>query len=175
MAIVPYKDKKPKVHESCFIAPDSWVIGDVRLAESVSIFFGVVIRGDIEAIEVGERTNIQEHALLHTSHGRTPCCVGSNVTIGHRAILHGCTVNDNCIIGMGSTILDQSIIPAFSIVGANSLITEGKTFPERSLIIGSPAKAVRTLTDEEILHIKHSADSYVETGRNYHEYFLLQP
>jgi carbonic anhydrase/acetyltransferase-like protein (isoleucine patch superfamily) len=175
MAIIPYQAKKPLVHESCFIAPDSWIIGDVKLGQHVSVFFGSVLRGDIEAISVGDNTNIREHSLLHTSHGRTPCIVGAEVTIGHRAIIHGCTIGDSCIIGMGATILDEAVIPKHCIVGANSLVTEGKTFPERSLILGSPAKAVRPLTDAEILHIAQSARGYVETGKTLSEFFLNQP
>jgi carbonic anhydrase/acetyltransferase-like protein (isoleucine patch superfamily) len=175
MAIIPYQGKKPSVKESNFIAPDSWIIGDVTLGENVSIFFGSVLRGDIQAISVGDNTNIQEHSLLHTSHGRTPCIVGKNVTVGHRAILHGCSIGDNCIIGMGSTILDEAVIPNNCIVGANSLVTEGKTFPEKSLILGSPAKAVRTLTENDLEQIQQSVKFYLETGKNLHEFFLEHP
>lgn len=154
----------PKIAKVHFIAPDAHIIGDVHLDEEISIFSGAVLRGDINAIIVGKRTNIQEHSLLHTSHGRSPCEIGEGVTIGHRAIIHGAKVHSNCLIGMGSIILDDSEIHEYSLVGAGALITEGKSFPARSLILGSPAKAVRTLSDQEIDSIKAASNSYVQTG-----------
>lgn len=172
MPIIPFQNHKPKVPESLFLAPDAWITGQVTIGEEVSIFFGAVLRGDVEKISVGRGTNIQEHAMLHTSHGLGDCTVGEYVTIGHRAIIHGCTVGNNCIIGMGSTILDGAEIGDNSIVGANSLVTLNKKFPPRSMIMGSPAKVVRELTDGEIAQIRQSALEYIQVGKTYLDYFL---
>lgn len=171
MPTIPYLSKSPSIAQHCFIAPDAWVIGDVTVGNHVSIFFGVTIRGDIQPISIGEGSNVQEGALLHTSYEFDPLAVGANVTVGHRAILHGCTIGDACIIGMGSTILDNAKIGKGSIVGANSLVPKGKVFPPRSLIIGSPAKLIRQITDEEFASILDSAARYTTTGATYHEYF----
>lgn len=159
--------RSPQIHKSAFIAPDAQVIGDVILEEDTTVLFGVVLRGDLLQIKVGARSNIQEHSCLHTSHGRTPTIICSDVTIGHRVIVHGATVSSRVIVGMGSIILDEAVIGEDSIVGAGSLITEGKRFPPKSLILGSPAKVVRELSDEEIKYIKFSVASYVKTGRMY--------
>ena len=167
MAIIPYKNIHPKIDESCFIAPESWITGDVRIGKNVSIFFGAVLRGDILPITVGDETNIQEHAVIHSSHGRSPTSIGNQVTIGHRAIVHGCTIGNTCIIGMGSIILDEAVIGDNCLVGAGSVVTERKKFPAGSLIIGSPAKVVRSLEPKELEHLQASAAGYVETGRNY--------
>ena len=132
MAVISFADKTPQIAAPHFIAPDAWVIGDVTIAGLVSIFFHAVLRGDIEPISVGEGSNIQEHAMLHTSRGLGPCTVGKNVTIGHRAIIHGCTIEDSCIIGMGSVILDGAVIGKNSIVGAQALVeslTQNGWFP----------------------------------------------
>lgn len=171
MAIIPFKDKSPNVGKELFLAPDAWLIGDVTIGDSVSIFFGVVLRGDINPIKVGSGSNIQEHATLHTSWGLGPCVVGSHVTVGHGAILHGCTVEDHCIIGMGSTILDNAVIGTNSLVGANALVTMNTVIPPRSLVVGSPAKVVRQLTDKELDEIRRSAKSYQEKGAWYQKYF----
>lgn len=172
MPIIPFKDKKPKVTDSLFLAPDAWITGDVTVGENCTILFGAVLRGDIQPIRIGSGSNIQDHAMLHSSNGLQDCIVGEHVTVGHHAILHGCTVSSHCIIGMGSTILDGAVIGEYSIVGANSLVSMNKKFPPRSLILGSPAKVVRELTEADIELIKDSARHYVETGRTYLEYFL---
>lgn len=171
MPIIPYLSKKPTIPPDSFIAPDAWVIGDVVVGRNTSIFFGVSIRGDIQPIQIGDGTNIQEGAVLHTSYEYNPLTVGQNVTVGHRVILHGCTVHDSCIIGMGSTILDNAVIGEGSIVGANSLVPKGKIFPPRSLIMGSPAKLVRQTTDGEFTAVIDSAKRYQATGKTYLEYF----
>lgn len=160
-------NRVPKAGKELFLAPDAWVIGDVEVGDNVSIFFGAVLRGDILPIRVGSGTNIQEHSILHTSQGRTPTLVGEMVTIGHRAIIHGASVGDRSIIGMGSIILDEAVIGEESIVGAGSVVTTKKVFPPRSMIIGSPAKVVRSLTDEEVLFLKQSAANYIEAGKFY--------
>jgi len=160
----PYKDKKPDVGKAVFIAWSAEVIGDVVMDEGSSVFFGARIRGDIGPIRIGKDTNIQDNAVLHISHG-VPCVIGDMVTVGHNAILHSCTVEENCVIGMGSIVLDGAVIQKDSIVGAGALVTGGKTFPPRSLILGSPAKSVRELTDEEIEESRLHTRRYVETAR----------
>ncbi len=173
--IIPYKEIYPKLKDNIFIAPDAWIIGDVTIDEEVSIFYGAVLRGDILPIKIGKCSNIQEHSVLHTSRGRVPTIVGENVTVGHRAILHGCTVNNNCLIGMGAIILDEAVIEENCLIGAGSMVTEGKRIPKNSLAFGSPAKVIRELTTEEILNIKNSAEAYKKVGKNSLEYFTRVP
>jgi carbonic anhydrase/acetyltransferase-like protein (isoleucine patch superfamily) len=144
-----------------WIAPDAHVIGRVRLGTDVSIWFGSVLRGDNELIDIGDRTNVQEGCMLHTDPG-FPMTIGPDCTVGHHAILHGCTVGPTALIGMGATLLNGARIGAGSIVGANALVTEGKEFPDNSLIIGSPAKAVRTLDAEAAEKLRGTARHYVQ-------------
>lgn len=151
---------------SFWIAPDAHVIGRVRLGRDVGIWFGAVLRGDNEAIEVGDGTNIQEGAVLHTDMGY-PMRLGLGCTIGHRAILHGCTLGDHVLVGMGATVLNGARIGAGSLVGANALVTEGKVFPERSLIVGSPAKAVRELDDAAVPGLRRTAEGYVRNWQRF--------
>lgn len=166
-----FKQNSPTIHESAWVASDAWIIGDVCLEPEVSVFFGAVVRGDIMPIRVGKQTNIQEHSMLHTSYGRGACIVGEQVTIGHRAILHGCTVEDRCLIGMGAIVLDDAIIGEGSLVGAGAVVTEGKKFPPRSLILGTPAKVVRELTDSDFEGILKNAANYVIKGAEYSKLF----
>ncbi|MEG3164200.1 gamma carbonic anhydrase family protein [Sphingomonas sp. PB2P19] len=151
---------------SAWIAPSADVIGDSRLGEGVSVWFGAVIRADNTPILVGAGTNVQEGAMLHSDPG-SPLTIGEGVTIGHHAILHGCTIGNNVLIGMGATVLNDAVISADSLVGAGALVTEGKTFPAASLIVGVPAKAVRTLTPEQIGALKRSAAAYRARGAAY--------
>lgn len=144
-----------------WLAPSANVIGDVALGENVSVWFGAVIRGDNERITIGARTNIQDGAVLHSDPG-SPLTIGASCTVGHRAILHGCTIADHVLIGMGATVLNGAVIGSNSIVGANALVTQGKHFEANSLIVGAPARAVRLLSDEEIASIAESAEEYVE-------------
>ncbi|WP_420100609.1 gamma carbonic anhydrase family protein [Bosea sp. (in: a-proteobacteria)] len=143
-----------------WLAPDAHVIGRVRLSEEVGIWFGAVLRGDNEWIEIGAGSNIQEGCALHTDMG-FPMTIGAGCTIGHRAILHGCTIAENSLIGMGATVLNGARIGRNSLVGANALVTEGKEFPDNSLIVGSPARAIRTLDDKAADGIAASAKAYV--------------
>lgn len=149
---------------SAWIAPSADVIGDARLAADVSVWFGVVIRADNTPIAIGARSNIQEGSMLHSDPG-SPLAIGTSVTVGHHAILHGCTIGDNCLIGMGATILNNAVIPENCLIGAGALVTEAKTFPPGSLIVGAPARAVRELTPEQIAAITRSADHYVVRGK----------
>ena len=143
-----------------WVAPDAHVIGRVRLAAGVGIWFGAVLRGDNEAIDIGAGSNVQEGAMLHTDMG-FPMTIGADVTVGHHAILHGCTVGDGALIGMGATVLNGARIGAGCLVGANALVTEGKVFPDGSLIVGSPAKAVRQLDTAAMAALRDGARRYV--------------
>jgi carbonic anhydrase/acetyltransferase-like protein (isoleucine patch superfamily) len=149
-----------------WVAPDAAVIGQVVLGEDASIWFGAVVRGDNHPLVIGARTNIQDQSVLHTDEG-VPLTLGEGVTVGHRAVLHGCTVHDNSLIGIGATVLNGAVIARDCLVGAHALITEGKAFPERSLIIGSPAKVARPLTDEEVAMLAWSAAHYVGNWKRF--------
>lgn len=149
-----------------WLAPDAHVIGRVRLAAGVGIWFGAVLRGDNEWIEIGEDSNVQEGCVFHTDMG-FPLTVGARCTIGHRAILHGCTIGENSLVGMGATVLNGAKIGRNSLVGANALVTEGKEFPDNSLIVGAPAKAIRTLDDKAAAGITASAAGYAKRWRQF--------
>ncbi len=149
-----------------WIAPNAFVIGNVIMKKGTSVWFGTTIRGDNETVTIKEGTNIQENTILHTDLG-FPIEIGKNCTIGHKAMLHGCVIEDNTLIGMGSTILNGARIAKNCLVGACSLVTEGKTFPENSLIMGSPAKVVRQLTEKEIEGITKSAEWYQKNMRRF--------
>jgi carbonic anhydrase/acetyltransferase-like protein (isoleucine patch superfamily) len=149
-----------------WIAPGAHVIGNILLAEDVGIWFGAVLRGDNELISVGARSNLQENAMLHTDMG-FPLSIGSDCTIGHHAILHGCTIGDNSLVGMGATILNGAKIGKNSLVGANALVTEGKEFPDNSLIVGSPARAIRTLDYAAAVRLTASAAGYVANWKRF--------
>ncbi|WP_460451855.1 gamma carbonic anhydrase family protein [Alsobacter sp. SYSU BS001988] len=149
-----------------WIAPDAHVIGAVELGEEASIWFGSVLRGDNELIRLGARSNIQEHSLLHTDMGY-PMDIGADVTVGHHAILHGCTVGEGALIGMGATVLNGARIGRGSLVGANALVTEGKEFPEFSLIVGAPARAIRTLDEAAVARLRATAAHYVDNWRRF--------
>ena len=149
-----------------WVAPDANVIGNVTLGEDVGIWFGATLRGDNEAIIVGARSNIQEGVVVHTDPGK-PVIIGEGCTIGHGAIIHGCTIGDNSLIGMGATVLNGAIIGKKCLVGANALVTEGKVYPDNSLIVGSPAKALRELDDAAIEGLKLSAESYVRNWQRF--------
>lgn len=156
----------PEIDPESWIAPNAVVIGQVKLAKNASIWWNCTVRGDTDRLIIGENSNIQDGSVLHTDEG-VPMHIGRGVTVGHLVMLHGCTVGDNCLIGIGSVILNRAEIGANSIVGANSLVPEGKVYPERSLILGSPAKVVRQLTDEEVARLQHSAAHYVKNAQRY--------
>ena len=160
-------DREPVFEgDNHFIADGARIIGNVRLKADSSIWFNCVLRGDNDWIEVGERSNVQDGSVLHTDPG-WPLTIGRGVTIGHKAMLHGCTIDANTLIGIGSIILNGAVIGSNCIVGANSLVTENKVFPDGSLILGSPARAVRGLSDAEITAIAESADHYVANAERY--------
>jgi carbonic anhydrase/acetyltransferase-like protein (isoleucine patch superfamily) len=149
-----------------WLAPDASVIGNVELSDDVGIWFGAVLRGDNEPIVIGARSNIQEGVMVHTDPGY-PVTIGSDCTIGHHAIIHGCTIGDNSLVGMGATILNGAKIGRNCLVGANALVTEGREFPDNSLIVGSPAKAIRTLDEDAVARLRDSALRYVENWKRF--------
>jgi len=168
MPVYSLDGHKPELadEESGWIAPDASVIGKVSLGKDVGIWFGAVLRGDNEPITIGDRSNLQEHVVVHTDPG-CPVTVGEGCTIGHRALLHGCTIRDNSLIGMGAIILNRAVIGKNCLVGAGALVTEGKVFPDGSLIVGSPAKVVRQLDEAAIEQLKGSAERYVRNARRF--------
>jgi carbonic anhydrase/acetyltransferase-like protein (isoleucine patch superfamily) len=157
-------NKIPNVKDAAFIAWNAEVSGDVVLGEDANVWFGSAVRGDIMPIRIGQKTNIQDNATVHVDYD-APCTIGNGVTIGHNAVIHGCTVEDGCLVGMGAVILSRAVIGKESVVGAGSLVTEGKTFPPRSLIMGSPAKFVRTLDDGAVERTRKNSESYVKLAK----------
>lgn len=159
-------DKTPEVSKSVFVAPNATVLGDVAIGDASGVWFGAVVRGDSNRIRIGSRTNIQDLCVLHVD-GHNDLMIGDDVTVGHRAILHGCRISDRVLIGMGATVMNGAMIGSDSIVGAGALVTEGTEIPPGSLVIGFPAKVKRSLTDEEITLIRRSAEHYAEYAQMY--------
>ena len=166
MAIYQLGEHAPEIDPSAYVADSASVIGKVTVEANASVWFGVTIRGDNERITIGENSNVQEGSVMHTDMG-FPLLLGKNVTVGHQAMLHGCTVGDGALIGIQAVVLNGARIGKGCLVGAGALVTEGKEFPDHSLILGSPAKAVRTLTEEELLRLQGNADGYAERGRRF--------
>ena len=166
MAIYQLDNIAPSIASSAWVAESAQVIGDVTLGESCSVWFGVVVRGDTESITVGKGSNIQDGSVLHADPGM-PLVIGEGVTVGHQVMLHGCTIGDNTLIGIQAVVLNGAKIGKNSLVGAGSLVTEGKEFPDGSMIFGSPAKAVRELTLEQIDGLKITARHYVDNASRY--------
>jgi carbonic anhydrase/acetyltransferase-like protein (isoleucine patch superfamily) len=166
MAIYEFEGVSPGVPESAWVAGSAEVIGDVVLGEEVSIWFGVVVRGDTAAIRIGARTNVQDLSVVHADLG-IPLTIGEGVTVGHKAMLHGCTVGDHSLIGIGAVVLNGAKIGKGSLVGAGAVVTEGSEFPDGSVIIGTPAKAVRTLTPEQSQGLRLNAQHYVDNAKRF--------
>jgi len=160
------EDKKPKNSGENWVAPNAVIIGDVTLEKNTSIWFNVTLRGDIENIHIGEGSNVQDGSVLHTDPGY-PLKIGKNVTIGHLVMLHGCTIGDNSLIGIGAVILNNAKIGNNCIIGAKALITENKDIPDNSLVVGSPGRVIRKLTEEEIIAVKDNAIRYQENWKKY--------
>ena len=165
--ILPHHGAWPKIDPSAFIAPSADIIGEVAIGAESSIWFQCVVRGDVESVTIGKRTNIQDLTMLHVDRRDCPLVIGDEVTVGHRVILHGCTVGNRVLIGMGAIVMNEAVIGDDSIVAAGALVTEGKIFPPKSLIIGSPAKALRELKPEELEFLTKSANNYVGDSREY--------
>jgi len=159
-------EQKPNIADGVFVAPSAVLIGDVKLHPDSSIWFGAVLRGDIERITIGRGSNIQDGTVCHTD-PTNPCTVGEYVTVGHMAMLHGCAIGDNSLIGIGATLMNGSAVGKECIVGAHSLITEGKQFPDGVVIMGSPAKVVRELNDDDRAKLRANAERYVRRARRY--------
>jgi carbonic anhydrase/acetyltransferase-like protein (isoleucine patch superfamily) len=157
----------PRVHPTAYIDESAQVIGDVEIGEEGSVWMSVVIRGDVNRIRIGRRTNVQDGTVVHVMKDTHPTSLGDNITIGHAAVIHGCTIEDRCLIGMGAILLNGSHIGSESIVAAGTLVVEGMRVPPRSLVMGSPAKVRRELTDEEVATIQMYADRYVLYRRDY--------
>ena len=167
IGIIPYKDRKPKLHASVFVADGAKIIGDVIIGKRSSVWYNVVIRGDVNFIHIGSYTNIQDNAVLHVTSKTSPLNIGSRITIGHNAVLHGCSIDDHCLIGMGAIVLDRAHVHQNSMVAAGSVVLEGFDVPEGMLVAGIPAKIKRALTEEEKLYIGQSAADYVDYVQGY--------
>ena len=166
MAIYELDGVAPHVSASAWVADNAQVIGRVALADDASVWFGVVIRGDTETIRVGKGSNIQDMSVLHADVGM-PLTIGEGVTVGHKVMLHGCTIGDNSLVGIGAVVLNGARIGRHCLVGAGALVTEGKEFPDGSLIVGSPARAVRQLTPEQVAGLGKSAQSYIDNAQRF--------
>jgi len=168
MAIIrPFGGKTPAVHPTAFVAEGAVVIGDVEVGERSSIWFGCAVRGDVNQVRIGARTNIQDLTVLHVTSKTHPTHVGDEVTVGHRVVLHGCTIKDRCLVGIGSVVMDGAVVGPESVVGAGALVPPGMVVPPRTLVMGAPAKVKRDLTVEEIEALRRSADNYVEYTARY--------
>ncbi|HLR80999.1 MAG TPA: gamma carbonic anhydrase family protein [Bacillota bacterium] len=166
--IYRYKDHSPTIHETAFIADGARVIGNVEIGAYSSIWFNVVLRGDEGPIRIGQRCNIQENTMCHLYEG-FPLTLEDEVSIGHHAIVHGCTLKKGVLVGMGATVLDGAEIGEYSIIGANTLVPSGKVIPPRSLVLGSPGKVVRTLTDRDLQMIEETIETYARNGQEYQQ------
>ncbi|HEX3141745.1 MAG TPA: gamma carbonic anhydrase family protein [Rhizobacter sp.] len=166
MALYQLGDETPDIADTAWVADSAQVMGAVTLAENASVWFGAVLRGDTERITIGKNSNVQDGTVVHADRGY-PVTLADNVTVGPQVMLHGCTIGEGSLIGIGAVVLNGAKIGKHCLVGASALITEGKEFPDGSMIIGSPAKAVRMLTPEQIEGVKHSALHYVENARRF--------
>lgn len=167
--IYEFLNARPEFDESCFIAPSADVIGDVRIGSESSIWFHATVRGDVNFIDIGSRSNIQDNACVHVTNQSAPTIIGDQVTVGHSAVIHGCIIHDRVLVGINSVILDHAVIEPDCIIGAGSLVTPGKTMPSGCLCVGSPAKPVRELTDSERTSLTRHAENYVTYMRAYQQ------
>src|SRR5512134_3805084 len=165
--ILPYDGKAPRVAASAFLAEGSVVVGDVAIGEESSVWFQTVVRGDVNHIRIGARTNVQDHSVVHVTGGTHPTVIGDDVTVGHRVVLHGCTVKDRCLVGIGAIVLDGAVLEAESMVGAGALVPPGMVVPSGKLVLGSPARVKRDLTAEEIAFFRNSAARYAGYAARY--------
>ncbi len=168
MGIVrPFGGKAPQLHDSVFAVESAVVVGDVEIGEHTSLWFGAIVRGDVNFIRIGARTNIQDHSVLHVTSRTHPTIVGDDVTIGHRVTLHGCTVKDRCLIGIGSVVMDGAVVGEDAMVGAGALVPPNMIVPKGTLALGSPARVKRDLTADEIAFLRTSAQNYVRYAQQY--------
>ena len=172
--IFPYEGRYPEIHPSAFITDDVTIIGDVHIAEDVSVWFGTVIRGDVHRVTIGARSNIQDNCTLHETWQKYPLVIGADVTVGHGAILHACTIEDACLIGMGAKVLDNALIHSESLIAAGAVVREGFEVPAGSLVAGVPAKIVRELNPEERGRLRASANKYLHYVAQYRKHRDLE-
>jgi len=168
MAIYQLGDKKPVIPASCFVAESATIIGDVTLGERVSVLFGAVLRGDNEPITIGDDSNVQDNCVLHNDPG-SPLIIGKGVTIGHCAMLHGCTIGDGALIGIQAVVLNNTVIGKHCLVGAGAIVTERKSFPDRTVILGAPAKVAREVSEDNIARMHMDTMAYVHRGAMFRE------
>jgi carbonic anhydrase/acetyltransferase-like protein (isoleucine patch superfamily) len=166
MTIYAVTGVSPQIARDVFVAPDAFVVGRVTLAEGASIWFGAIVRGDGESISVGPRTNIQDGAILHADPGY-PLCIGADATIGHGAVVHGCTIGDGTLIGIGAVVMNGAVLGRHCLVAAGALVSERKVFPDRCLVLGSPARQVRALSDDEVAGLMENARIYTRRAADY--------
>lgn len=164
--IKDFKGNNPKISSKAYIAENATIIGNVNIEEDASIWFGAVLRADLERIVVGKRSNVQDNSVIHVDKGSS-VVIGNDVTIGHSAIIHGCSIGDNTLIGMGAVILNGAKIGSNTLVGAKTLITQNKEIPDGVLVLGNPGKVIRKLTEDEIISLKKSAENYVTESKEY--------
>ncbi len=165
--ILPFRNKTPVIPDSCYVSDSVDIIGDVILGEETNVWFGAVIRGDMNYIRIGNRTNIQDNCTIHVTTDVSPTIIGDEVTVGHNAMIHGCTIEDRCLIGMGAILLDDSVVGEGSIVGAGALVPPKMIIPPRSLCLGIPARIVRNVTDKEFQENIESAQHYIDFANLY--------
>lgn len=168
MSIYALGEHRPSFGEGCWVADNATVIGQVKAGRNVSFWYNVVVRSDNDIITIGDDTNIQDGAILHCDYG-VPLSIGKRVSLGHKVMLHGCTVGDSTLIGINAVILNNAVIGQGCIIGANALIPEGKVIPDRSLVVGSPGRIIRQVSDEEVQRIEHNAQHYIDNIRLYSE------
>jgi len=166
MALYRLDDRTPRLHASAWVAESATVIGEVELDEESSVWPGAILRGDTALIRLGKRSNVQDGSVVHADEG-VPATIGDDVTVGHLVMLHGCTIGDGTLVGIGAVILNHARIGRNCLVGARALVTEGKEFPDGSLIVGSPAVAVRSLSEEQIERVRHAATHYVDNAKRF--------
>ena len=167
MPVLPFRDHVPKINSDCFIAPTAMIIGDVEIGSQSSVWFGTVIRGDVFHIRIGCNTNIQDNSVIHVTTNRYPTIIGNNVTIGHSVTLHGCTIKDNALVGIGSIVMDQSEIAEWSILAVGSVLKAGTKIPSSKLWGGTPAKEIRDITEREREWIKELFNNYISMSKEY--------
>jgi carbonic anhydrase/acetyltransferase-like protein (isoleucine patch superfamily) len=165
--VLPYAGVVPTIHESVFVARGAVIVGDVHIGKDSTVWFNVVMRGDVHQIRIGERTNVQDLAMLHVTINKHPLNIGNGVTIGHHAMLHGCTIDDYVLVGMNATVLDGAHVEHHAMIAAGSVVRPGFVVPSRTLVAGVPAKVVRSLTDDEVAFLEQSAQNYIDYAASY--------
>jgi carbonic anhydrase/acetyltransferase-like protein (isoleucine patch superfamily) len=165
--ILPYDGKAPRLAASAFLAEGSVVVGDVEIGDGSSLWFGTIVRGDVNSVRIGARTNVQDMSVVHVTSRTHPTVIGDDVTVGHRAVLHGCTIQDRCLVGIGAIVLDGAVVGPDAMVGAGALVPPGMVVPPGTLVLGAPAKVKRPLTPDEIAFLRTSAANYAGYAARY--------